>query len=263
MPNDRKDILTLIPARMQATRLPGKPLADIAGTPMIVRVWQQAMAASLGPVWVATDSAEVMDVVQSAGGKAVMTESDLPSGSDRVCAALAEIDPSGQYDRLINLQGDLPELQPELLEVLADMLADDRWDLTTLVAPATAQEAELPQIVKAVVSWDGADDDSRSTPSAELAGNTGRALYFSRAAIPTGGDGFWHHIGLYGWRRNALTRFVSLPPSPLEISEKLEQLRALEAGMAIGVGTVDHAPGGIDTADDLEACRLRLGSAHI
>ena len=241
------DILTLIPARMAASRLPGKPLAEIAGKPMICHVWEKAMAADLGPVVVATDNAEIMAEIKGAGGRAVLTAADHPSGSDRIYEALCHIDEAGKYDAVINLQGDLPELDPQLLHHLARLLDNPAWDLTTLVAPATAEEAAKPQIVKAVVSF------------SDRAQTSGKALYFSRAAVPDGPAPFLHHIGLYGWRRAALARFVKLPPSPLEMSEKLEQLRALEAGMQIGVAVVDEAPGGIDTAADLAAARARLG----
>ena len=242
-----RDILTLIPARMAASRLPGKPLAEIAGKPMICHVWEKAMAANLGPVVVATDSEEIKAAIQSSGGEAVLTAADHPSGSDRIYEALCHIDEAGKYQAVINLQGDLPELDPQLLHHLARLLDNPAWDLTTLVAPATAEEAAKAQIVKAVVSFPDRDQTS------------GRALYFSRAAIPDGPAPCYHHIGLYGWRRPALAQFVALPPSPLEISEKLEQLRALEAGMHIGVAVVEDAPGGIDTAEDLAAARARLG----
>ena len=241
------DILTLIPARMKATRLPGKPLAEIAGKPMICHVWEKAVKADLGPVFVATDSPEIVAAVRGIGGQAVLTAVNHQSGSDRIYEALCHIDAKGQYQAVINLQGDLPELEPVLLEKLAELLCDPEWDLTTLAAPATDDEAAKSQIVKAVISF----TDWRR--------RAGRALYFSRAAVPDGPEGYLHHIGLYGWRREALSRFVSLPPSPLELSEKLEQLRALEAGMKIGIGVVDHAPGGIDTADDLAEVRQRLG----
>ena len=241
------DILTLIPARMAASRLPGKPLAEIAGKPMICHVWEKAMAADLGPVVVATDSEEIKTAIQASGGRAVLTAAGHPSGSDRIYEALCHIDEAGKYDAVINLQGDLPELDPQLLHHLARLLENPVWDLTTLVAPATAEEAAKSQIVKAVVSF----SDRTQT--------SGKALYFSRAAVPDGPAPFYHHIGLYGWRRAALAKFVKLPPSPLELSEKLEQLRALEAGMQIGVAVVDDAPGGIDTADDLAAARARLG----
>ncbi|EHI48582.1 CMP-2-keto-3-deoxyoctulosonic acid synthetase [SAR116 cluster alpha proteobacterium HIMB100] len=205
------------------------------------------MAADLGPVVVATDSEEIKAAIQSSGGEAVLTAADHPSGSDRIYEALCHIDEAGKYQAVINLQGDLPELDPQLLHHLARLLDNPAWDLTTLVAPATAEEAAKAQIVKAVVSFPDRDQTS------------GRALYFSRAAIPDGPAPCYHHIGLYGWRRPALAQFVALPPSPLEISEKLEQLRALEAGMHIGVAVVEDAPGGIDTAEDLAAARARLG----
>ncbi len=241
------DILTLIPARMKATRLPNKPLAEIAGKPMICHVWEKAVKADLGPVFVATESPEIISAIENIGGQAVLTAAEHPSGSDRIYEALCHIDAKGHYQEVINLQGDLPELDPTLLEKLAELLRDPEWDLTTLAAPATEDEVAKSQIVKAVVSF---TDQSK---------HTGRALYFSRAAVPDGPEGFLHHIGLYGWRREALSRFVSLPPSPLELSEKLEQLRALEAGMKIGIAVVDHAPGGIDTADDLAKVTQRLG----
>ena len=240
-------MLTIIPARMKATRLPNKPLADIAGKPMIVRVWEQAMKADLGDVLVATDSDDVISAIQAVGGEAVLTRADLPSGSDRVYEALCHIDPDHKHDRIINLQGDLPELDPHYLHKLAELLTDDSWDITTLVAPASDEEAKKPQIVKAAIAWPEGDTSL-----------AGRALYFSRAMIPDGKAPYYHHIGLYGWRRSALSRFVSLPESPLELSEKLEQLRALEHHMSIGVGYVDSAPGGVDTQQDLDELRARL-----
>jgi 3-deoxy-manno-octulosonate cytidylyltransferase (CMP-KDO synthetase) len=242
----------LIPARMQASRLPGKPLADIAGKPMIIHVWERAMAANIGPVIVATDAEDIAATIRAEGGTAVMTDPDLPSGSDRIYEALCHIDPDGQYGSVINLQGDLPEIDISLLRMLADMLSQPTWDLVTLSAECSTDEAQLSQIVKAVIAWQ--DEQSLGFP-------VGNALYFSRAAIPDGPAPFWHHIGLYGWRRDALARFISLPPSPLELSEKLEQLRALENGMNIGVGKATHAPGGIDTEADLIACRARFEAA--
>jgi len=236
--------IIIIPARMAASRLPSKPLADIGGKPMIQHVWEHAVAADLAPVFVATDDRAIADVITAAGGRAVMTRSDHPSGSDRVFEAIETIDPHGQIEQILNLQGDLPELPVDMLHHLAATLAQSDAELATLVTPASAEEATRPQVVKAVVSWRSAD--------------FGRALYFSRAAIPTGMSTLWHHIGLYGWRRHALKRFVSLPPSPLEQAEKLEQLRALEAGMSIAVGRVAHAPGGVDTAEDLDAVRQRF-----
>ena len=242
----------LIPARMKASRLPGKPLADIAGKPMIIHVWERAMAADIGPVIVATDGEDIAAAIRAQGGIAVITDPDLPSGSDRIYEALCHIDPDGVYESVINLQGDLPEIDVTLLKMLADMLRQPAWDLVTLASECSTEEAQLTQIVKAVIAWQ---------PEQRLGFAAGTALYFSRAAIPDGPAPFWHHIGLYGWRRDALARFISLPPSPLELSEKLEQLRALEDGMSIGVGKADHAPGGIDTEADLMACRARFEAA--
>jgi 3-deoxy-manno-octulosonate cytidylyltransferase (CMP-KDO synthetase) len=244
--NDAKIII--IPARLAASRLPGKPLAEIAGKAMIQHVWERAMAADLAPVYVATDDSAIADVIISAGGKAVMTRTDHPSGSDRVFEAIETIDPDRRFTQILNLQGDLPDLSPEIPYLLGATLDRCETDLATLVTPASAEEAARPQVVKAVVSWHDAD--------------FGTALYFSRAAIPTGTTALFHHIGVYGWRRNALARFVDLPPSPLEQAEKLEQLRALEAGMTIAIGKIDTAPGGIDTAEDLEAARMRAAAAH-
>ena len=241
------DTVIIIPARMAASRLPGKPLADIAGKPMIQHVWERALAADIAPVYVATDHADIANVIKSAGGMAVMTRDDHQSGSDRVFEAVQSIDPSNQFQTILNLQGDLPDLATNIPTVLAATLKDSNADLATLVTLASAQEVARPQVVKAVVSWDTSNDA------------IGRALYFSRAAIPTGAAQYWHHIGVYGWRRAALAQFVSLPPSPLETAEKLEQLRALEAGMHVAIAKVEAAPGGVDTKDDLEAARHRIG----
>lgn len=240
----------IIPARMAASRLPGKPLADIAGKPMIQHVWERAMAADIAPVWVATDDQAIHDVIANAGGNAVMTRADHPSGSDRTFEAVESIDPQQRFDVILNLQGDLPELDPAIPSTLLAAVASTGADLATLVTPATEEEVARDQVVKAVVSW----QDNKAKRGEQ---RFGRALYFSRAAVPTGPEQCYHHVGVYGWRREALTRFVSLPPSPLEKSERLEQLRALEDGMMIGVAEIDHAPGGIDTADDLEAARRR------
>ena len=223
-------------------------MLEIAGRPMILHVWEQAMRAQLGPVIVATDSQEIASCIQAEGGQAILTDADLPSGSDRIYQALQKSADFAQTEHVINLQGDLPELDPALLHKLADLLREDRWDITTLAAPMDDSHAQKPQIVKAVASFP------------EGVEKTGRALYFSRAAIPHGSAVFYHHIGLYGWRVAALEKFVSLPPSPLELSEKLEQLRALEAGMSIGIGVVDQAPGGVDTQEDLDAVRARFAS---
>lgn len=239
----------VIPARLSSARLPEKPLADIGGKPMIVHIWELAMKADLGPVCVATDSARIAAPITAAGGTAILTDSDLPSGSDRIAAALQIWDPAGRFQSVINLQGDLPDLDPDALHVLAALLRSKHYELTTLAAPATPDEVAQEQVVKAAIAW-------HKTPICGTA--TGDALYFSRAPIPHGSAQKWHHIGLYGWQRAALMRFVDLPPSTLERSERLEQLRALEAGMRIGVGMLAAAPGGVDTIEDLEAARGRM-----
>jgi 3-deoxy-manno-octulosonate cytidylyltransferase (CMP-KDO synthetase) len=233
---------------MAATRLPGKPLADIGGVPMIVHVWRAAMAAGVGPVAVACGDSDIAQAVRAAGGWAVPTSPDLPSGSDRVWAALRTIDAAGKYDVVINLQGDLPSLPPAMLRQVLQPLADPAADIATLVAPIQSQaEAAASSVVKAVCAF---------APGADVA----QALYFSRMAVPAGEGPLWHHIGIYAYRRAALERFVGLAPSPLELREKLEQLRALEAGMRIFVARVDHAPFGVDTPEDLQRARAALAS---
>ncbi|MBW8708458.1 MAG: 3-deoxy-manno-octulosonate cytidylyltransferase [Alphaproteobacteria bacterium] len=236
----------LIPARMASLRLPGKPLADIAGQAMIVRVWARAMAAGLGPVVVAAGEAEIVACVEKAGGRAVLTDPNLPSGSDRIWAALKAIDPKGQHDVVVNLQGDLPALDPGQLRCVVEALAKSGADIATLAAPIdnVADEAN-PAVVKAVVAWDAGE-------------RLGRALYFTRSPAPSGEGTLYHHVGLYAYARDALESFVALPPSPLERREKLEQLRALEAGMSIAVARVDEAPLSVDTPADLERARKLL-----
>jgi 3-deoxy-manno-octulosonate cytidylyltransferase (CMP-KDO synthetase) len=237
--------LIVIPARMAASRLPGKPLADIHGLPMIVHVWRRAMEAGVGPVVVAAAEREIAAAVETAGGQAVLTDPAHPSGTDRVNEAVQRLDPSGQYDRIVNVQGDLPTLDPDVIRVLLSLLDEPGMDLTTCVAKIVREEERAnPNVVKAIVSW--------KHPS------RGEALYFTRATAPWGPGDHWHHIGLYGWRRAAMQRFVSLPPSELELREKLEQLRALEARMRIGAGLVDTTPLGVDTPEDLERARDML-----
>jgi 3-deoxy-manno-octulosonate cytidylyltransferase (CMP-KDO synthetase) len=237
----------VIPARLASQRLPNKPLARIGGVPMVVLVWQRAIASDVGPVVVAVCEQEVADVVTRAGGTAVMTDPELPSGSDRVYAALRRIDPDAAFDVVINLQGDLPTLPPDMLRTVLQPLAGGAFDLATLVAPITSEaEAEAPSVVKAVCAF---------PPGQE----TAAALYFTRAKAPWGEGPLYHHIGIYAWRREALARFVSLPPSPLEQRERLEQLRALEAGMRIGIARASHAPFGIDTPADLARARAEHG----
>lgn len=241
--------IILIPARLGSTRLPGKVLADIAGKPMIVHVLARAMAAGLGPVAVACSEAEVAEAVRAAGGTAILTDPNLPSGSDRIHAALAILDAAGAHDVIINLQGDLPLIVPAQIAAVLRPLAQPEFDIATLVAPiATAAEAVAASVVKCACAFaDGAE--------------VAPALYFSRNAVPSGDGPLWHHVGIYAYRRAALARFVALPPSPLEQREKLEQLRALEAGMRMGVARIDHAPLGVDTAADLEHVRRQLGHA--
>lgn len=238
--------ILLIPARLASTRLPAKPLADIGGIPMIVRVLRQAEAAGLGPVAVAAGEAEIVAAVERAGGRAVLTDPDLPSGSDRIHAALQMLDPERRHDVVVNLQGDLPALDPAQIRAVAAALADSGADIATLAAEITdPAERDNPSVVKAVVAW-------------QPDGRRGRALYFTRATAP-GGDGpLFHHVGIYAYRREALARFVALPPSPLETREKLEQLRALEANMSIAVARVDSVPLSVDTPSDLERARKLL-----
>lgn len=241
--------LIVIPARMQATRLPGKPMVDIAGAPMIVQVWRRALAANLGRVVVATDSPEVIEAVTAAGGEAVMTRADHASGSDRIFEAIGLVDPAEHADVIVNLQGDLPTLEPHLVAACAAPLLDADADIATIAAEITVEEEKTnPNVVKVVGS-------PLSVPGRL------RALYFTRATAPYGDGPLYHHIGIYAYRRSALARFVSLQPSPLEKREKLEQLRALEAGMRIDVTVVDTVPLGVDTPADLERARRLLASA--
>ncbi|MDF3072573.1 MAG: kdsB [Alphaproteobacteria bacterium] len=239
--------LILIPARLASTRLPDKPLADIAGQPMIVQVWRRAMEADLGPVVVAAAEREIVAAVEAAGGKAVLTDPNHPSGSDRIFEALQKLDPQNRHDAILNVQGDLPTLDPQSIRLALAPLAQPLVDIATLVTEITsAEERQAAQVVKAVVSF---------APGAKI----GRALYFSRTLVPSGEGAHWHHIGLYAYRRAALERFVSLPVGVLEQREKLEQLRALENGMRIDAHLVDAVPLGVDTPADLEKARAVLG----
>jgi 3-deoxy-manno-octulosonate cytidylyltransferase (CMP-KDO synthetase) len=237
--------VVLIPSRFGASRLPGKPLALIHGLPMIVHVWRRAIEADLGPVIVATDHAGIAAAIAAAGGKAVMTRADHQSGTDRIAEALATADPGGSYDIVVNFQGDLPTIAPHVLRETADLLADPDVAIGTPVALITStDEAMQDSVVKMA--------------GTSLGQGRFRALYFSRAPIPWGPGPRYHHIGLYVWRRDALGAFVALPPSPLERREKLEQLRALEAGLRIDAVIVDDFPLGVDTAADLERARALL-----
>ncbi len=237
--------LVLIPARMASTRLPDKPLLDIAGLPMIVHVLRRAEAAEIGRVAVATDTPEIAAAVKAHGGEAVMTRPDHLSGSDRIYEALEKLDPEREAEIVVNLQGDFPTITPDNIRDVLPPLADPEVDIATLAAEIHTEEESLnPNVVKAVGS--------------PIGGRRLRALYFTRATAPYGDGPRYHHIGLYAYRRAALERFVKLPPSALERQEKLEQLRALEAGMRIDVTIVDTVPRGVDTPADLETARRLL-----
>jgi 3-deoxy-manno-octulosonate cytidylyltransferase (CMP-KDO synthetase) len=243
MPENR--VLVLIPARMAATRLPGKPLLDIAGLPMIVHVLRRAEAAKIGRVAVATDTPEIAAAVRANGGEAVMTRPDHPSGSDRIHEALQILDPDGRAEFVVNVQGDLPTIPPGDIRAALALLDDEEVDIGTLVAQIRKEEEHTnPSVVKLIGSPSG--------------GGRLRALYFTRATAPHGDGPRYHHIGLYAYRRRALERFVKLPPSTLEQREKLEQLRAMEAGMRIDAAIVNSVPLGVDTPEDLETARSIL-----
>lgn len=239
--------IVIVPARLGSTRLPDKPLADICGAPMIVQVWRRAVEANVGPVIVAAAEQAIADAVERAGGTAVLTDPGLPSGSDRIHQALLRFDPAGKYDAVVNLQGDLPTIEPAPIREALDLLSDPAVDIGTLAAEITrTEERGDPNVVKAVFAL---------PPGARRA----RALYFTRATAPSGDGPLYHHIGLYAYRRAALARFVALPPGILERRERLEQLRALEAGMRIDVALVDTVPLGVDTPADLDRARSMLG----
>ncbi len=244
--------VVLIPARLSSKRLPDKPLADIAGEPMIVHVLRRAQEAALGPVWVACADAAIAEAVTAAGGQVAPTRPDHPSGSDRIFEALQQIDPDGAFDAVVNIQGDLPTIEPAAVAAVFAPLADPAVDIATLVTEITEPaERGDPNVVKAAVAFEGGR-------------RVGRAVYFSRAPVPWAGADdslpLYHHIGLYAFRREALSRFVALPPSPLERRERLEQLRAIEAGMRIDAALVDTVPLGVDTPADLERARAALGA---
>jgi 3-deoxy-manno-octulosonate cytidylyltransferase (CMP-KDO synthetase) len=239
------DPLILIPARLAAMRLPNKPLADINGQPMIVHVWRRAMEAGIGPVAVATDSAEIARAVEAVGGVAVMTRADHQSGSDRIKEAADALDPEGRHDVIVNLQGDFPTIDPAAVAISIEPLADPAVAIATLAAEIVDEdEKTAPSVVKLIGTM--------------LSPGRMRALYFTRATAPTGEGPLYHHVGVYAYRRRALERFVSLPPSTLEQREKLEQLRALEDGMRIDVRLIGHVPRGVDTPADLERARAVL-----
>lgn len=245
-PRPPQNPLVVVPARMASTRLPGKPLADICGQPMIVQVWRRAMEADLGPVIVACAEPEIAEVVTAAGGQAVLTRADHPSGSDRVYEAVCKFDPDGKHDAIVNVQGDLPTIEAAVVRAVLSPLENPDVDISTLAAVITVEREKTdPNVVKAVLSLKPGE-------------TIGRALYFSRQTVPHGDGPLYHHIGLYGFRRAALERFIKLPPAPLERRERLEQLRALEAGMRIDVALVDTVPLGVDTPADLDRARAML-----
>ena len=243
--------LLVIPARLGSTRLPDKPLADIHGEPMIVHVWRCAAKAHIGPVLVACAEAAIADAVTAAGGRAVLTRPDHLSGSDRIYEAVSRLDPEGDFDGVINVQGDLPTIDPAAIRAALSALRDSTVDIATLAAEIVdPADRSNPNIVKAVTAIDPAT-------------RVGRALYFSRVAVPGGEGPLYHHIGLYAYRRAALDRFVRLPPGRLEQREKLEQLRALEAGMHIAVALVDSVPLGVDTPEDLSRARQLMAPRKV
>jgi 3-deoxy-manno-octulosonate cytidylyltransferase (CMP-KDO synthetase) len=242
--------IVVIPARLASTRLPGKPLADIHGEPMIVHVWRRAMEAAVGPVLVACGEAPIAAAVRQAGGDAVLTRSDHPSGSDRIFEAVQTVDPDGRHDAVVNLQGDLPTVDPRAIRACLAPLDEPAVDIGTIATlVASEEERQNPNMVKAAVAF--AEPRPGKPP-------IGRALYFSRLPVPSGDGPHYHHVGIYAFRRAALARFIALPPAPLERRERLEQLRALEAGMRIDVALVDSAPFGVDTPADLARARAIL-----
>jgi 3-deoxy-manno-octulosonate cytidylyltransferase (CMP-KDO synthetase) len=237
--------IVMIPARLAATRLPGKPLAEIGGTPMIVHVWRRAVAASLGPVVVACGDPAIADVIEAAGGRAVLTDPGLPTGSDRVHAAITRLDPGRTHDAVVNVQGDMPMIDPAAIRLAFEALAEPETDIATLAAviddPAMLTQDHVNKVVA------GFADAARPA----------RALYFSKLPVPWGEGPHYEHVGLYAYRREALDRFVALPQGVLERRERLEQLRALEAGMRISVRLIgpDQHGGQVDTPADLERAR--------
>ena len=237
--------IVVIPARLSASRLPNKPLANIHGEPMIVHVWKRAVEADIGPVIVACGEQEIADAVDAAGGISVLTTSDLPSGSDRVYEAVVRFDPDSRYDTVVNVQGDLPTIEPSLIKIVLDPFIDADVDISTLASKIVIEEERKNRnVVKVAIAF--------SNQNASV----GRALYFSRSMIPSAATGpHFHHIGIYGYKRRALERFVALPCGRLENLEKLEQLRALENGMRIDIVCVDTNPLGVDTPADLERAR--------
>ena len=244
--------VVMIPARLRSTRLPDKPLAELGGVPMIVQVWRRACAAAVGPVIVACGEPAIAEAVATHGGTGVLTDPDLPSGTDRIFQALGRVDPQRRFARVINLQGDLPTLEPAAIRAVLQPLDLLGTDMGTLaVATEDPLEKADPNVVKAIIAFDPARP------------RLGRALYFTRASAPSGAGPVYHHIGIYAFGRAALERFAGLPPSPLEQRERLEQLRALENGLTIGVALVDTNPLGVDTPDDLARARREIAARAV
>ena len=241
----KNKVLIIIPARLASTRLPGKPLADIFGKTMIERVYLQAVKADMGQVYVACDGAEIAEVINKSGGKAIITDPALPSGTDRIYAALKQVDVKGEFDIVVNLQGDLPAIDPEVIKAAVNALINSNSDIAT-VASVIKNKSEItnPNVVKIAIGFN-ADENNKK----------GQALYFSRSAIPYGSSEYYHHIGIYAYKKSALMKFVSLKPSGLEKIESLEQLRALENNMKITVQIVNSHPLSVDTKEDLEAIK--------
>ena len=238
--------LVIIPTRLAATRLPNKPLADIGGRPMIAHVVERALAAGIGPVAVAADSPDIAAALCSSGAETILTRPDHHSGSDRIFEALAKLDPERRHDVVVNVQGDFPTISPDAINAVLLPLENAEVAIATLAGEIVlAHERTNPNVVKVV-----------GTP---VAPDRLRALYFTRATAPSGEGPLYHHSGIYAYRREALERFVALPPSPLELRERLEQLRALEAGMRIDVAIIGEVPFGVDTPEDLERARTILG----
>ena len=236
----------LIPARMGSTRFPDKVLVEIAGAPMIVQVWRRAQEAALGRIVVAAAEPAIVAAVEAVGGEAVLTDPEHPSGSDRIYEALMKIDPAGDHDAIVNVQGDLPTIEPDAIRAAIAPLQRPAVDIATIGAEIKIDEERTnPNVVKAVVAI---------APGERI----GRALYFTRATAPSGEGPLYHHIGLYAYRRAALEEFVALRQGVLEQREKLEQLRALEAGMRIDLALVDTVPLGVDTPADLARARAML-----
>ena len=239
--------LTIIPARYASARLPGKPLIDIAGKPMIIRVFEQAKNANLGKIIVATDDERIKEVIENFGGEAILTSKQHASGTDRIYEALSKIDPEGKYDRILNLQGDVPLIESQAIHSSFKPLNDSSVDIATIATLISdTHQHDDPNFVKAI--------------GTQVEENRFRAIYFTRANAPSGNGPHYLHIGLYAYRRKALERFVSLPQSTLEVREKLEQLRAIEDGMRIDFSLIDSKPIDVNTQDDVHELEKMLSN---